>query len=143
MNIAVLMLSMLVWINAQLGTTVSELPRVEYRSSQVLFNMLYPNVEYEEKHKDEVLGIYLPDLILLDEDFDSTDLWQQSILLHELVHHVQEFAGIEFDCLPHYEKQAILAQQDWLAGVGINIWDHLDPLYTIARITCYMPDQAR
>ena len=46
---------------------------------------------------------------------------EQSILVHELVHHVQKVAQIRFDCPMAAEKLAYLAQDRWLERFGSSL----------------------
>lgn len=56
--------------------------------------------------------------IVLVRPWDVTDPRDQSILLHELAHHVQ-LANREFDCLAATELEAYRLQHDYLAQHGI------------------------
>jgi hypothetical protein len=44
-----------------------------------------------------------------------------SILVHEMVHHLQNIAGLQFECSASREKAAYAAQEAWLALFGQSL----------------------
>ena len=46
---------------------------------------------------------------------------EQSILVHEVVHHRQNVAQLRFDCPMAREKMAYLAQDQWLERFGSSL----------------------
>lgn len=78
-----------------------------------------------------VLGAYVDGTIWLSTDLDLDTPFGRSVLLHELVHFYQDEAGLVFPCLDRQEEHAYRIQQRWLADQGVDIWDHLDGLYTM------------
>jgi len=61
-----------------------------------------------------------------------------SVLVHEMVHHLQNLAGSKFECPQAREKLAYAAQNRWLARSGRNLMDEfdLDPLTVLLRTKC-------
>ena len=64
--------------------------------------------------------VYLPD------SWRADNLRDRSILLHELVHHLQYLNKVKADCPSEYEWQAIDLQLKWLGEQGVD--DPLDLL---------------
>jgi|SRR5215469_6470672 len=58
--------------------------------------------------------------IYLAENWNKNDLVDQSILVHELVHHLQIEDNIQFECLGRYEAQAYDLQIQWLRTQGVK-----------------------
>lgn len=61
-----------------------------------------------------------------------------SVLVHEMVHHLQNVAGLKYDCPQAREKLAYAAQDQWLALSGRNLIDEfkLDALTVLLRTKC-------
>lgn len=59
--------------------------------------------------------------IYLPNDWIGKSAADQSILVHEMVHHLQNLAGIKFECPAAREKTAYLAQDRWLARFGMSL----------------------
>ena len=55
--------------------------------------------------------------VYLSRPFALNRLFAKSVLLHELVHHLQEFNAIEFECWPAPEPQAYELQEQ---PVGVD-----------------------
>jgi hypothetical protein len=64
----------------------------------------------------EVLAAYDPDTktILLPERWSGSTPTELSILVHEMVHHLQYVAGTKYACLQAREELAYAAQDKWL-----------------------------
>jgi hypothetical protein len=61
-----------------------------------------------------------------------------SVLVHELVHHLQNVAGAKFACPQEREKDAYQAQRAWLDQFGRTIEDEfeIDPMTVLVRTNC-------
>jgi hypothetical protein len=59
--------------------------------------------------------------IYLPNDWIGKSAADQSILVHEMVHHLQNVAEIKFECPAAREKTAYLAQDRWLARFGLSL----------------------
>jgi hypothetical protein len=59
-------------------------------------------------------------LIYLADSWNKDDLVDQSILVHELVHHLEIEDHIQFACWGRYEAQAYELQIQWLRAQGVN-----------------------
>lgn len=60
-----------------------------------------------------------------------TDNWtgspaDQSVLVHEMVHHLQNAGGLKFECPMAREKMAYSAQNRWLMRFGTNLQNEFD-----------------
>lgn len=58
--------------------------------------------------------------IYLPNTWDPNDLRDQSILLHELVHHVQRSNHVRAPCPTALEQQALDLQAAWLSDQGVS-----------------------
>jgi Domain of unknown function (DUF6647) len=59
-------------------------------------------------------------LIYLADRWNKDNLVDQSILVHELVHHLQVEDHIQFACCGRYEAQAYELQIQWLRAQGVK-----------------------
>ena len=64
--------------------------------------------------------------ILLPDDWDSTSPADQSVLVHEMVHHLQNLGKLKFDCPQARENTAYLAQAKWLERFGLSLEKEFD-----------------
>ena len=88
--------------------------------------------EVEALYDDTHRTIYLP------EGWTGRTPAEVSVLVHEMVHHLQNVAGLKYDCPQAREKLAYAAQNQWLARSGRNLIDefNLDALTLLLRTKC-------
>jgi hypothetical protein len=74
-------------------------------------------------HQREVVAIYndMTKTIFLSDTWTGTTPAELSVLLHEMVHHLQNLAGLTYDCPAAREKPAYLAQDRWLQRHGLDL----------------------
>lgn len=107
-----------------------KLPKVDYMTSCELYS--YHRGDECPDNLDDVLrpeAVYDhdTDTIILVDTFDSTAILDQSILLHELVHYMQDQDGkallktLQGSCVAEaWEKDAYRIQFTWLEKHGLN-----------------------
>lgn len=106
------------WItaNSPLEYNGEPLPTVKYVSQGILQVMGYGDqavarAEYEGKTLPTVLASYNDFVIYLKDDGAFTDMpW---VIVHELVHYLQDVNGTTDDCVPANEPQAYLLHDLW------------------------------
>lgn len=76
--------------------------------------------------------------IYLSEGWTGNTPAEVSVLVHEMVHHLQNRARLKYVCPQAREKLAYAAQNQWLARSGRNLMDafELDPLTVLLRTKC-------
>jgi hypothetical protein len=76
--------------------------------------------------------------IYLARSWSVTSPADMSVLVHEMVHHLQNVAGLQYECAQAREEPAYIAQDKWLALFGKNLVDEfkLDALTVKLRTTC-------
>jgi hypothetical protein len=77
--------------------------------------------------------IYLPD------DWSGESHAEMSVLVHEMVHHLQNVGGLEYLCPDGREKLAYLAQDRWLRRFGLDLETAfgLDLFTVFVRSSCF------
>ena len=88
--------------------------------------------EVEALYDDTRRTIYLP------EGWTGRTPAEVSVLVHEMVHHLQNVAGVKYECPQAREKLAYTAQNQWLKRSGRNLIDEfeLDGLTLLLRTKC-------
>lgn len=114
----------LLWVTAQFGH-VGALPApiVQMASEDQMVRVAAatdPSMrDYIRDHGLRLGGLYIPDsdkIYLLDR-LDLDDPRHQSVLVHELVHYVQDQLGVT-GSTEQIEAQAYALQEQWLREVG-------------------------
>ena len=83
-------------------------------------------------YSDATQTIYLP------EGWTGTTAAELSVLVHEMVHHVQNVGGLRYACPQEREKLAYMAQERWLGLFGRNLESDfdLDPFSLLVKTRC-------
>lgn len=148
----VFMTAMMLWISQHTGYTIPELPAVSYLSPLEIKKFAYgcdndpvPTInedicsvqrfwDLDEMEREAIpLGLYNHENneIIVRKGFDIETIHDQSVLFHELVHHMQFHNG-EYEkvhCTGQLEKLAYKLQDKWLqekykvsvnAVIGVN-----------------------
>ncbi len=111
----------------------------EARTMAPAFNPSRPLDRNPNRNEDSV-AIYDDDArtIYLSNGWTSRTPRDVSVLVHEMVHHVQNMNGQKFECLEAREKAAYAAQERWLGMFGLNLEDelHIDPFTVLVKGMC-------
>jgi Domain of unknown function (DUF6647) len=83
-------------------------------------------------YSDSTRTIYLAD------DWTGGTPAELSVLVHEMVHHLQNLAGLRYECPQAREKLAYLAQERWLALFGRDLAQdfELDGFTLLVKTKC-------
>ena len=115
---------------------IGDLPRVEFASPMKLMAMRYkgllPDQWREDSMRDPAMHVAQErDVVAVYNDKSRTiflpDAWtgttpaELSVLVHEMVHHLQNLAGLTYECPAAREKPAYLAQDQWLKLHGLDL----------------------
>jgi hypothetical protein len=82
-----------------------------------------PNGASDLSSEHDIVAVYADptQTIYLPEGWTGTTATELSILVHELVHHVQNVAGLKYACAQEREKLAYAAQERWLGLFGHSL----------------------
>jgi hypothetical protein len=91
---------------------------------------------YYAPGSEDIIAIYvgMVDTIVLRDDWNLHDPSDLSVLVHELVHHLQHHAGVEYHCPQQREGVAFKVQEEWLSMFG----ESLNSAYGINEFTLTM-----
>jgi hypothetical protein len=116
--------SALLWVTAQFGYDGAlPAPIVQWASQAQMVQVAGATDpaarEYIRDHGIRLGGLYIPDSdkIYLLESMDMDDPRHQSVLVHELVHYVQDQIGVA-GTTEQLETQAYALQDQWLQEQG-------------------------
>ena len=149
-----LLLSLMIWISVITGFTVPEIPHIKKVTLSELRYITFGCDHIQEinkavcttKNPDELtLALYMPEkeTILLYNGWDKDKKADQSILLHELVHHMQYANDYDKDMAfcgsPALEAQAYELQTKWLEKYGMTLQKDLGigPLFVHLLTQCH------
>lgn len=135
-----ILLTYFILVNSDLPAPAS-LPSVEHLPQAELEAMLYVADAGQKEVRARIVALYHKDkrTIYLLEEWSSESLPDESILLHELVHHLQNESGRQYPCAASREREAYDLQirflrdsgdPDPLRTIGIN------DLFLLAVTTC-------
>lgn len=139
------------WLSINFGLPpVYDHPRVEFvqesRMAEIRRNRLASSggvatgAEQVDAAGQPVHAIYddLGKTIYLPLDWDAGSPADVSLLVHELVHHLQNVGGSEHDCPEARERPAYQAQARWLELVGMNLAEEfdIDAMTILVRTSC-------
>jgi hypothetical protein len=89
---------------------------------------------------DDVIAVYddRGSAILLQVAWTGVTPAELSILVHEMVHHLQDRAGAAFACPAERERLAYAAQDKWLGLFGKSLETEfgIDAMTLLVRTTC-------
>ena len=114
-------------------------PTVIMLHPQELINQYHATSGAKTNHIEELWAYYNTrnQTIYLRQDFRQYDPWHQSILLHELLHHVQYHNKVEFQCINQMEEEAWPLQKQYLKEFHNIDWNY-DQLWYLMISTCPM-----
>ena len=107
-----LVLALLAWIGGQTGLATPPPPSVLFVNAEQMLRLADGRVDVKGLYDSEAVTVYLRD------DWDAADLRSRASLLHELVHHVQEFNRLPMRCRAERELLAYNLTLEWLRQQG-------------------------
>jgi hypothetical protein len=126
------------------------LPRIEFAAASKITALRYKDllgnrpdglVAAPPAGQREVVAIYDNQTmsIVLPDGWTGSSPAELSVLVHELVHHLQNLGGLKFACPQEREKLAYVAQQRWLNLFGRDLLRdfEIDPFTLVATTSCY------
>ena len=151
---AEILVSMMIWINSITGLPIPDsLPTVTYTDGYTMKRLLYGCDLNPEKYPKEcdksntdeeknAIGLYDQHnkIIYLNSYMNRYDnIVQNSVVVHELVHHMQFAANIPYRCFGELEKVAYETQDAYLIENGREDMFaelNLSPLYLMMLFSC-------
>lgn len=132
--------AVMIWLGA--NTTLDtnhDIPKVLFLSQSQMEELYYPDGE-KDKSPNQLHGLYdkESDTIILPESWDRRDAWDMGVLVHEMVHYLQDINQIKFNCMAEMERDAWPIQQKYLKQQHDYDWEY-DGLWYMVISTCSDP----
>ncbi len=141
------------WLSSNFGLPGTQrLPQVEFARQATLTAMRYGSASairrYDNeihnhiptKVRREVVAVYddSTETIFLTNGWSDARPVDVSVLVHEMVHHLQNLGKLRYECPAAREKLAYLAQDRWLRLFGKTLEKEFDadPMTVLVTTTC-------
>ena len=145
----ILLTAVALWLSANFGLPSNhDLPRVALVPAAKI-NALYfgdkPSAEgmsraANETGRHEIVSVYddQSKTIYLPDGWTGSTPAELSVLVHEMVHHFQNAAGMKHECPQEREKLAYEAQDRWLGLFGRDLQTEfqIDPFTLLVNTRC-------
>ena len=142
-----LLTAIVVWLSASFDLpALYEVPRVEFVSATQMtaqrYKPLLPAERADSVHGDQAgtVALYNDDTktIYLPHGWAGRTPAELSVLVHEMVHHLQNIAKLTHECPQEREKLAYEAQDKWLALFGTSLEEEfgIDGFTRLAKTGC-------
>lgn len=137
-----LLIAIVTWLSVNFGLPPDyDLPNISYLPSAEISEIRYGGVAADMRR--EVVAIYddSTETIFLTEDWTGRSPADLSVVVHEMVHHLQNRAHLRFECETAREELAYAAQEAWLKLFGRNLETEfgLDP--TTLKLSTHCMEQ--
>jgi len=128
----------------------TELPSIEFATPAEMIRLRYKGLLPDRMNgppatqngfQREVVAIYndATRTIYLPFGWTGTTASERSVLVHEMVHHLQNLAGLKYACGGAREKLAYLAQGKWLDVHDLDLEKEFDiDMFTIIILSACM-----
>ena len=140
-----LMNSILNWLVTNFGLPViRDLPRMEFVQPAAMARLRYRgsagNQAIPLDGGRDIVAVYddAKRTIYLPEGWTGATPAEQSLLVHEMVHHLQNLGNLNYECPEAREKLAFAAQEKWLELFDRTLASEfeLDPFTLLVRTSC-------
>ena len=125
----------MIWLGANTPfDTNHDIPNIMFLSQDQMEQMFYKGTD---KMPNTLHGLYdkESDTIIMPDTWDRRKAWDMGVLLHEMVHYLQDINNHEFSCTAEMERDAWPIQQQYLKEEHNHVWDY-DGLWYAVISTC-------
>lgn len=147
-----LLTSMVLWLAANFGLPATfDHPKLRFVAAEEIVVFRYRAITREQRR--QVLASYAASdkqtaiaavyddakkTILLPKGWAGRSPAELSVLLHELVHHIQTTANLKYECPAAREKLAYAAQEKWLGLFNLSLASefNIDPFTLKVATEC-------
>jgi hypothetical protein len=130
-----IIMALMIWIGANTNYNVDVLePKILFVTQDQLEQAYYGGEKYEGVTLHGFYDTKL-NLIILPDTWDRTDSWNQSVLLHEMIHYLQDVNQIKYPCIEEMEKDTWPLQKQYLKEQHNFDWDY-DKLWHLLISSC-------
>lgn len=142
-----LLTAIVVWLSANYALpTTTDHPRVEFASASEMTSRFYENIARREQagmvrnQSPDIVSLYhnKSKTIYLLRGWKGETPAELSVLVHEMVHHLQNVGQLKFACPQEREEVAYKAQERWLGLFGHDLQQdfQMDPFSILVKSKC-------
>jgi hypothetical protein len=149
-----LMKEIIGWLSSNFDLpAIYDYPRIEFASAARLTFIRYKELAAENaretsiehpvaavEQSQDIVALYEDSAktIFLADDWSGASAAGVSVLVHEMVHHLQNLGRLVYACPPAREKLAYQAQELWLNRFGLDLENSfgVDRLTILVRSAC-------
>ena len=137
--------ALVVWLSKNFDLPARfEHPAIRFVPAQAIVAMRYAAFINDPTKvagvQGDVVAVYNTDAqtIFLRDDWKGATPAEVSVLVHEMVHHLQALAQLKFACPQEREQMAFRAQQRWLGAFDTDLEREfeLDPFTVLVNSNC-------
>jgi hypothetical protein len=132
------------WISAQFSLPVQQHPVIKLVPAKEIVALRYNSIlgpGRSAEDQNETVAIYHDptQTIYLAHNWNGSTPAEQSILVHEMVHHFQNLLRLRYECSQAREELAYHAQNRWLGLFGSNLATDfdIDGFSLLAKTKCF------
>lgn len=131
-----LLTAIMLWLTANFELpNTDKHPHIEFVPSEAIAALRHqasPGDDVAAVYVDETRTIYLP------QEWTGSTPGELSVLVHEMVHHLQNAGGMKHACLQERESLAYAAQERWLDMYGSSLFDvfGINKMTLLVRTKC-------
>jgi len=148
----VFLTTIVLWLSASFGLpAIPDHPRVEFVPASKIIELRYKDVAGKQlsspieststEGQPETVAIYddATRTIYLPDGWTGNTAAESSILVHEMVHHLQNLGKLKFACAQQRDELAFEAQERWLGLFGKNLSREfgLDSMSILVKSKCF------
>jgi hypothetical protein len=115
-----MIITLIGWIAANSNFAVVDPPRILLIPKHEMGELYYRASEENKFFQLQAFYNFTNATIYLPDTWRPTELYDQSMLLHELVHHLQAQNNVKVPCQVAFERQAYDLQVTWLREQGVE-----------------------
>ncbi len=138
-----LLSAIVTWLSANFGLpAIYDHPVIERMPAEQISDIRYMTIN--PSHRREVVAVYddITHRIAVSETWTGRTPADLSVLVHEMVHHLQNIADLTYECPAAREELAYVAQEQWLGFFGSSLHQAFDiDAATLKLTTACMMDQ--
>ena len=123
--------ALMIWLGASTPfNTNHDIPNILFVTQVQMEEMFYKGTD---TMPNTLHGLYdkESDTIILPDKWDRRKPWDMGILLHEMIHYLQDQNKMKFNCVANMEKDAWPIQQLYLEKQHDYSWDYDGLWYTV------------
>ena len=137
--------ALVVWLSKNFDLPARfEHPTIKFVPAQAIVAMRYAAFLNDPTKvaavQGDVVSVYHTEMltIYLRDDWQGVTPAEVSVLVHEMVHHLQTLARLKFACPQEREQIAFQAQQRWLGAFDTDLEREfeLDPFWLLVNSNC-------